>query len=354
MDFPTLSLAQATEFRDHVVAREPYLLRELAQWMVATGGPVDQMDASLASLVPLWEWYVELARADFRGLTDGLTPSTDPELLMPSDEASRERIRQSLVGGDRLVHYLRLAVTRLHPDTSWQVYRGPLGARERDHHQTELVLRGRKDPHRPKGQDWGVQLHWALPASNGVIRLNNYDSGQLHRMLVLRLPKDLGRMKQKPLGSVLTPYLDADLPPIPEIARISPWAWWQQAQAAPAPDPVVREVGDWSDMILAKGPGDGLDDPGLLAPLPADRVAEALRDGGFEDLSVADLLSGEEFLHADGVAQLMTLTHKRHLRAIHLQPIDPTIESWEHLIAPLRMLAVDLGANLVPEGDYPD
>ncbi|MCC2318147.1 hypothetical protein [Cellulomonas chengniuliangii] len=361
MDFDELSSAQAAQFCEHVVAREPYLLRELASWMDQTGGPLDQMDASVDSLVPLLEWYLDLARADFLGLTEGLVPSLFPEISGPDLTAELERSRQSLVGGDRLVHYVRLVLARLVPESYWGVYRSP-GVIDNLHHQPAVFLPGWPSGPGRRGE-WSVIFAANLGALAGAhVRKGTVEPDRLRSALIARCPRGLVPARQERLASVLRPYLDLALPSMPMIARVTPAQAWLHEPPPPPPPARARARGaddegdeDWESLILARGPGAGLEDePWLLDPLSADRIAAALAEGGFKGLDAATLLGGAEFEHPDGVAHVMVATHDGAVRAVHIQPVDPTARSWERLIAPLRMLAVELGANLVPEGEYPD
>ena len=126
------------------------MLRELAQWMAHTGGPLDAMDASVASLDRMWEWYIGLAHEGFRGLTEGLVPASWPELAFPLGEQglSREIARQSHVAGDRLMHYVRLVLTRLVPGAHWDVFVHTRGPREAVENETALFFPrvGRRQP----------------------------------------------------------------------------------------------------------------------------------------------------------------------------------------------------------------
>lgn len=67
MDFQGTTREQADEYCRYVLATEPWRLRDLAERMRATGGPLAQMDGSYASLVPLWRWFVAYADAGFPG-----------------------------------------------------------------------------------------------------------------------------------------------------------------------------------------------------------------------------------------------------------------------------------------------
>ncbi|MFS0700736.1 hypothetical protein AB6N24_12265 [Cellulomonas sp. 179-A 4D5 NHS] len=62
--FSDLSFDHAVQFRDHVVAREPYRLRDLAAQMRDTRGPLRTTDSSVRSLAALWEWFVGFVPAD--------------------------------------------------------------------------------------------------------------------------------------------------------------------------------------------------------------------------------------------------------------------------------------------------
>ncbi|MFS0700072.1 hypothetical protein AB6N24_08895 [Cellulomonas sp. 179-A 4D5 NHS] len=356
--FDSLSPAQAAQFCEHVVAREPYLLRELASWLEQTGGPLEAMDASVDSLVPLWEWYLNLAGEGFLGLTDGLVPSSVPSLAAPDPgDHAAEQARRGWVVADRLVHYARLVLTRLVPGAYWGVCHDPGVS---NYHQVPSVfLPGWPDPARPGG-DWpSVYFHVVGTFAVVDVKYNEIQRDRLRKIVLQFCPERLPvPARQDPHPSVLRPYLTMDLPPIPDIARVTPaLAWLNEPSSAPEPpaDTAFSEEDDWEDLVLAKGPVLGLEDePGLLTPLPADRVAAALTAGGFTDLDAPALMGGAEFEHPDDVAQVATLVHDGALRAVYIEPINPSRESWERLIAPLQMLAGKLGANLVPQNEYPD
>ncbi|MFS0700071.1 hypothetical protein AB6N24_08890 [Cellulomonas sp. 179-A 4D5 NHS] len=351
MDFYRLSPERAAEFCAHVGAREPYLLRQLASWLDQTGGPLDAMDASVDSLVPLWEWYCDLISADFLGLTEGLMPSTLPKLFGPGLPEDLERARSAWVVADRLVHYARLVLARLVQGARWAVCHMPPDHR---HQSPSVVLPGWKAPKRLKG-DWPVAFFDVVGAFALAATTDEARKDALRTIIVRDCPPELVAVHQSPEPSVLRPYLTADLPPMPGHARVTPALAWLD-DPAPGPEPAFSaEEEDWEDLVLAKGPALGLEDePWLLTSLPADRVAAALKAGGFMRVTAAGLLREEELEHPGGIAQMATLVSDGALRAVYIEPIDPTPQSWERLVAPLRMLAAELGANLVPHSDYPD
>ena len=66
--FDRLTPAEAREYCDAFAALGPTRLAELSSWVRETGGPWDELDASLASLVPLWGWFVRFAGAGCPGV----------------------------------------------------------------------------------------------------------------------------------------------------------------------------------------------------------------------------------------------------------------------------------------------
>lgn len=84
---------------------------------------------------------------------------------------------------------------------------------------------------------------------------------------------------------MLLDYLDVEPPPIPALAATSPAIAW--LEPSPAPRAEAEPVGQhpYEDMVLAHGPAVSLDDePWLLRPLPAERIAAVLRGAGFTGL----------------------------------------------------------------------
>lgn len=362
IEYCNLNREQALELREHVIAREPYYLRDLAQWMRATGGPIDAMDASIASLDPLWQWCVDLAHRDFEGLTDGLIPSRDPELAVPNGHHGWEQARQSAVAGDRLTHYLRLVLGRLVPGAYWDLYlQPPKGPLESAHQDTVVFLPGHTYRWRGRNLAFHVNLEpvprFARSAIDPTVSPARRSPTRLRDWTLAGLPPELRAMPQEREPSVLADYLDLELPPMPDIVRTTPVIGWLQAPP-PVPVPVVEEK-IRGDYTMAKGPALGLDDePWLLAPLPADQVAAALTAGGFIDDDHGDrvdalaLLAGRQIVHADGIASIDPFVHDGALRALFIEALDATPAAWHRTLKPLYALAEALGARLAPDEDF--
>lgn len=100
MNFFELTAAEAEAYRALVEADGPARLYELAQRLTADGVPLDQFDATIPSLEPLWRWYLEFARADFPGIPADAEPRTK------AVEAQGARNSRACYAAELLAHYL--------------------------------------------------------------------------------------------------------------------------------------------------------------------------------------------------------------------------------------------------------
>jgi hypothetical protein len=107
-------------------------------------------------------------------------------------------------------------------------------------------------------------------------------------------------------------------------------------------------------MVLAMDLGAELDEPGLLTPLPLGTVGLVLGSLGFQPengKSVADTLTLDDasLISAKAGAVVTTSVVDGKLRALLVEPIDPTPSQWEALNSTFRALARDLGARFGPQ-----
>lgn len=353
VDFSKLSLARAQEFRDHMVAAEPYELRALARAMARTGGPIELMDASIDSLVPLWTWHVAHILDGSPGVPADAYPSDSPDPIDYVEVHSHTYDRRSLhvnraprVAGQWVHHYLRLVAARIDPPAPWNVYVTP--DRRKDWYEHRIgILRS----------DGAVRIVDHVVGISAVIAMGELHDGAPD-VLAKHFQNDWfgpGREVVPQDGSILIPYLDLDLGPRPPAA-ISPvlrWATEPLQHATPAPPTAGTE------MTLFKGRGEHLDDPRRLHPLPADQVATALTAAGFRapdggPVTPADLTDGAELAHHQEVAQAAILTQHGKIRAVHLEPATTTPAQWDTMLTPLNTLAHTLRARLLPDDQLDD
>lgn len=359
-EYCNLTREQAVQLRDHIIAREPYHLRELATWVRDTGGPLEEMDGSVASLDPMWQWCLDLARRDFDGLTDGMVPSLAPHLAIPIGFGRREQARQAQVAGDRLMHYVRLVLERLVPGAHWEMYlQPPKGPRESANQQTMVFLPGHTYRWRGRNLMWHADLEplvrMTLTALDPTASEDRRGPTRLRQWLTtFKLPTELGSVQQARQASVLATYLDLELPSAPELAATTPVLAWRRDRPQPTPVYDVDKVA--GEYVVAMGSND---EPWLLAPLPADRVAAALSEGGFIDdehrgpVEPARLLAGMPIAHTNGVASVDPVLCGGTLRALTIAPADAGWAAWDFALTPLHDLARRLGARLTPSGASP-
>lgn len=360
--FSNVSWQQAVAYRDHVRAREPYRLRDLARWLAATGGPLQAADASFASLVPVWGWFVGF-------VLDGC-PGLDPRLRGPFVTAQANpggwpgdrgepvsaggRAQAAAIG---LEHYLRLVWQRYDPPAPWEIYLTPPRARTLDfiHHSTGVRT--------SDGAIWIVDAIY-LFASDAVD--DRSDGRQPEAVLnwLLRGKRWSQAPAQPPAASVLASLLTADLPPEPEQAALSPvWSWPSDYWKDTSGGSHLRRVGE--EMTLWHGPAAGLDDaPQLLAPLPVEDVARVLAAHGFVGehgpADAAALLSGAnedglvELAHRAEAGQVLLQVSDGALRSLHLEPWAFTTAEWTSLTRDLRTLARRTGARFLADDRIDD
>lgn len=356
--FAEVSWDQAVAYRDHMRAREPYRLRDLARWMGSTGGPLEAADASFASLVPVWQWYVGFVLdgcpgMDLRLRMPFVTAEGNPE-GWPGDRGElpslRARAQAAAIG---IEHYVRLVWQRYDPPAPWEIYVTPRRARTPDliHHSTGVRM--------SDGGIWVVDTVYTA----AVNVVDDRAHGRRPEGLLEQLLKfDLGWSEipaQPSAASVLAPLLEADLPPEPEQAAVSPvWFWPKDYWKAKSDGKRERSVGE--EMTMWRGPAAALDEaPALLDPLPANDLAQMLATHGFVGergpvdatylLTAADEEGFVELGHRREAGQVQVLVSDGAVRSLHVEPQAFTRAEWAALTKDLRALARRVGARFLAD-----
>ena len=350
------SRAQALEFRDHVRDREPFRLQLLARLLRDSGGPIEELDASFRSLVPLWGWFVDFVRAGCPGVDPALVPSwwVDPQdgMEVPWDRALAEMNRPGAYVGEAVDHYVRLVWDRFDPPAVWDIYVSSSSDRERRHYHHQLGM-VRSTGWRP----W----HYGMSHAQLIMDPNFTSYGEPVSLLrtILREEGWSEPPAQERRPSVLVPFLDADLGPVPESVAVSPvWVWPQMGPAElPGPPPANAEP-----VIVWRGSFEALDEPSVLGVLDGVTVADALREAGFvgpggADLQLAHLLgdggSGGEseidLTHRTEAALAHVLVVGGEVRSLAVEPFRADRKEWAAITKVLRALAKSQKARLVKE-----
>lgn len=348
MSFDKLSAADAERYRATIEADGPIRLAELAGLLKADRVDLGEFDGSLASLVPLWSWFISFARADFPGV--------------PADVRSRREAVEEIVPGtsrqdyasEFLVHYLfEVAKKELH-DVVWRVDSWKPGMSfQRTKLQSEM--------------NGVVQVFYALDSFCwGLVhvlatRRDEADAPEnlLHRTLE-SLFEPLGKTLEEvvEIGGSGISILEGLGDPGP---RLPPLEFATQGEGSP---PTVVEgrdddepVGD--ELILAHPKAD-VENLERARPLNAEAVAQMLVALGYrtdsgEPITAEGILSQEmgEYLCDDNeVAVFATATYGGKLRALHVDAINPTKEQWNEIMTALNGLAKALKARLAREDEF--
>jgi hypothetical protein len=89
--------------------------------MKSSGGPIDLMDGTPASLTPMWEWYLRMVDEGFPGTREDAVPSSIR--FLGYNDSPSELNRASYVA-ESLEHYLFLVTDSLSGDARWEVAPG--------------------------------------------------------------------------------------------------------------------------------------------------------------------------------------------------------------------------------------
>ncbi|MCM0639408.1 hypothetical protein [Cellulomonas wangsupingiae] len=344
-----LSRAQAWDVVRHIEARAPYRLCLLAERMRDTEGPLDQMDASLESLVPMWEWFTAIAVAGYPDVPSDVPSTYEPLIVAHAAPGTADLQRRAALLREGLMHYIELVVRRIDPEARWDLWLQK-GRIRMDQHQEPVIRLSN-----------GTPIH-AIYLVTGMARNAVKDAGgsardrrALRDQLASSLPSSWRRRRQDEESSVLRPFLSYAGRTPPALVTSSPLAVLFDAPT-PAPAEPFDDVG--VELLLAVGPAAGLDDPRHFAPLPPDAVVAVLTE---LDLTHEDgrpvrprelLEDGTQLFAADGTAMVETIATDGALRALSVEPAGGgTAATWSRIEDGLRRLAESLGGHLASDSE---
>jgi hypothetical protein len=239
-----------------------------------------------------------------------------------------------------------LVFKNYNPLAHWAVYdRKPKAGIDVDYHSVGITF-GPGTPHPIVYVVIGTLTRHIL---KGEARWRRPDA--LLNMLLLNVGDALGGPPQVHGDSVLAPFLLVSAPSLDDETRRPPILHLSASEDLIQP-PQLDQVGE--EMVLAMDLGAELDEPGLLTPLPLGTVGLVLGSLGFQPengKSVADTLTLDDasLISAKAGAVVTTSVVDGKLRALLVEPIDPTPSQWEALNSTFRALARDLGARFGPQ-----
>ena len=341
-----LSTGQGKRWLAYVEQSQPGHLTRLAQLMHASSGPVDDLDGSLQSLDPFFEWLVWFI--DHNGLdlidrteqgpesialgherrtidwTGEAIPWTPVEVLLAPVEA-----------------YVFQVARRIDPSAHWDSWPRPPRSRigYTDDNRVGVVFRG----------EWKIIDSFVMSATPRFFEdwtdpVKRPTRDQLRRDVArhLGVSPDLPQPRGE---SILAPLLEHPVA-LPEIPRFD-----LAVASGGAVDEAPKLDAD-PVMFLDRSAGD--DDPEAAAPLPLGPVTTLLTSLGATTLEGDPitrrlLLSGaDQFVILDGAVLVETLVAKRKVRALLFEPGTATPAEWLHLLSRLDATGVEVGAHVVP------
>jgi len=356
----SVSQADALAYRDAVIAREPARLGELAGWLTESGGPLEEMDASLESLLALWPWYIRFVEADCPGIpADAVGQWSVHDDTLPRPTRGRRHYSSEAIG-----HYLMLVARRLDPSAAWQPNPDSEGYR---YQQTGILLRTKAFVIPDVLMDTTISRAVELPPHRAA---SHREPEELQRVFLAWAGLDIPSAHQDRRPSVLpAPQPVPDPPPIwwrpqdphqtppprtPAIGAAIPLASVPEPRSAGTLD-VAALTGASSDLYLFRGPNQGIEQPDLLSPLPLPDLVSSLTSLGLTTDPQHDA-------HDDGAttqtwhlpdhepdlaveAQITTIDNTPRLLAVYFHG-DPTTPTGTRIAATIATLAERLHARL--------
>jgi len=320
----------------------------LAHLVAASGGPVDRLDGTFASLDDLSAWLVPFCEERGRGLLsfdDAPARALAIGVVFTPPEPGEDFEADFVVGAmsEPVTAYIFEVLRRIDPSTYWALWpHRPPRSRISYLDDNELGL--------TVGGSWGpvrFMASYARPhRSPSWSEREPRPAPEYLRQDVTKL-FSLGPVPEQARGaSILAPLvsLPRTMPPVPRFAD-------EAALLAAERDTVDADPVQISHLDTDP------DDPETGAPLDTAAVTNLLTELGTTThegrrLTKRALLGeGDQFLIYDGAVILDTLVHRRRVHALVLTPHTSTPAEWDHLLARLQAALPHLHAQLTkPEG----
>ncbi|MBH0098787.1 hypothetical protein I6E68_06505 [Salinibacterium sp. NSLL150] len=347
MEFSDLSAADAELYRAVIEEDGPIRLAELAQLLRADGMDLDQFDGSMESLVPLWSWFIDFARADFPGVPD------DARSRLAIVEESDRSTSRARYASEFLMHYIFKVARGYLTEVRWVVETRQNMMSTHETHAQFTMDSGKSIPF-DLGL-WCEQTALALILGHATVippdsllnraRKNVFNFGLAMNERIRNTPRS---------GVSVLEGLGEPGPRRPPLTLVSVAESFELNTAESSDD---EPVGD--ELILA-APDTDVENLENARSLDAGAVAKTLTSLGFvtsegESITAAVILAEEmaEFMRADHeVAVFATAAYGGRLRAVHVDSINPTKAQWQAVMTALQTLASSLNAKLAREDEF--
>lgn len=347
MEFCDLSAADAELYRAVIEEDGPIRLAELAQFLRLDGEDLDQFDGSMESLIPLWGWFIDFARADFPGVPD------DARSRLQAVEAKDPNSSRARYASEFIAHYMFHIAKGYLADARWVVENRK--NRFTTHETLAQYTMDEGGPLKFKLDIWCERTALHLVAGNPKVTAPD---SLMNRATMAALnfgPATNERIRNTPRSgvSILEGWGEPG-PRRPPLTFVPAAEHSASNTAEPEDD---EPVGD--ELILA-APDADVENLENARPLDAGAVAKTLTGLGFvtsegEQITAAVILAEEmaEFMRSDHeIAVFATAAYGGELRALHVDSINPTKAQWQEVMTALQTLASSLDARLAREDEF--
>lgn len=338
LEFHLVSEESADSYLEFVRRIGPVKLGDLAHLMAGSAGPVERMDGSCASLLPLWEWFLQFRNDGLPGVPANATPSYAQFLGYDAIPHPRSQFV-----GEAIAHYLVEVIRGRFADARWG-FDEALHENTISYHEPKVLT--------PSGW-WDVESIGTRFARSAEER----EAARVPGRLLDKVTATLGDLEEWPVPSsqsILIPLLRE--PPIP----------WNDPRRTPPRSiaAVVPDDGSWtmpeSGEILAIA----LDDPERPAewqPIPEDPVATELARRGWRAFDGGpirpELLRTDHqvLFWGDRRAALYTIAEAGRCRGFAFEVVSIADDEYLTVVSGLNDIAATIGGHFGPFEDwYPD
>jgi len=297
--------------------------------MAETGGPIEEMDGTLDSLIPLWDWYQARVGAGLPEIPKGAMPSTATFFGWPASDTIEGRASYAF---EPFAHYLLEILRKYDGDAHW-VLSPSKTSRYIDFRSTVVST-----PLQPKVPAEDVAQNLAMNLLTGRPNVA-HARGMLDRVLLVTTLGDRASVIERG-SSLLAPLLAAPRVGQQSAMRVSPRA--QRESEHVGRDGRVSS----GDFLLAM-PHAGPDFLGPAIP-PYRELAIGLAEMGIwvdgRPVAVDDLLlDGRQMFFGDLAVSIHPYIVGGQLTALSVQPIGIEEAEWLAFCDALENLAKRLG-----------
>ena len=336
--FDLISASSAQEYVDHIVRRAPARLSDLAHHMASTGGPIEEMNGSFESLVPMWRWFLAQHELGHPGIPDDARPSMARFLNYSPSVEDRPKY-----AAEPIAHYLFEIIRTSEVDARWAADNS--APRTADFQRPTVLAPG-----------WVPVPAEAMPF-NAVGALVREVPGAAEPARFRDRAELLYRFTDHKVqfpndGSILVPLLDLPRVAADDPSRVVPSAT-EEERVDLHPD---RNAGGGDGWILADRRAD-MSEPETARPLDEAVLAEALSKRGWHldgaSVTVEALRDNDtQVVLRDELALLEPFVADGRLRMLGVDMLNISNAELAEIEKDLHALAATVGAHFGAPEDF--